>query len=514
MVSLPQRAVCNSCTMSGIAGKPNVSMETCLPRSARLCGDRLWPNNSHQFGHWGTQHLPLPNPSLSVHSLASKFGNRIERKSDGSSAPQEQGVVYWVAFPNGAVHPCMMQTFDLGGANSSPGVGTTPTHPFASFGKRAVLLVWVLSFLALGLRLYRLSDQAFWLDEIYSVLTAKSSWNQIYAHSTQVSNSLPTYFLILRAILPESNTDIEWVARLPSALAGALSVPVFIGLVYCWRRNTRVALLAGLLLAVNPLHIWYSQEARAYALMLFFGLLAMLFLELALFSRRSEWLTLYLFSVFPAVALHRSALIFPALCVVWHMLSLSRETKPAIKSFKHLLIHLPIGIGVLLLMFVKLNPPPEGYRRAGSILQFGYTFMTFLGGYSFGPSLSEIQNNGPLAAATRSWLQIVLLLAALALIVVICKLNWRKLISTKEVALLADLWICFQHSLRSPVLVRISGSGRDLYLEPARPAADRPANYGRSIGHRALGRRAMVLQLALSQTGCPGGSEMARGQQE
>ena len=239
--------------------------------------------------------------------------------------------------------------------------------------------------------------------------------------------------MILGLILPESSSDIEWVARLLSALAGALSVPVFIGVVYCWRRHTGAALLAGLLLAVNPLHIWYSEEARAYAMMLFFGLLTILFLELALFSGQSDWLTFYLFSALIAVSLHYSALIFPGLCIVWHALYLFRQGIPVVRVIQQLLVHLPmIGIGVLMLMFIKLNPPAEGYRPAGSVFQFGYTFMAFLGGYSFGPSLTEIQNSGPLPAIARSWLQVVVLLVVLASIVLACKLNWRKLVSTRE----------------------------------------------------------------------------------
>ena len=220
------------------------------------------------------------------------------------------------------------------------------------------------------------------MDEVYSVITARVPLEQVYNYSTKFSNALPTYFLLLKAVLPDSNTDIEYDARFLSALAGALSVPVFIGLVYCWRRHTGAALLAGLLLAINPLHIWYSQEARPYALMLFFGLLAMLFLELGLFSRRSEWLTLYAFSALAAIALHRCALIFAGLCIVWHAQHLFRQGKPVVQTIKQLLVHLPMAVGALFLIFVKLNPPPEGYRRAGSALQFGYTFMTFLGGYS------------------------------------------------------------------------------------------------------------------------------------
>lgn len=349
-----------------------------------------------------------------------------------------------------------MPTSNWETCDKSPSIISSPVHPFAAFGKKAILLVLILTSFALGLRVYRLAGQSFWIDEVYSVFTAQAPFEQIYNYSTKLSNSLPTYFLLLKLILPDGNTDIEYNARLLSALAGALSVPVFIGLVYCWRRDTGAALLAGLLLAVNPLHIWYSQEARPYSLMLFFGLLAMLFLELCLFSNRSEWLTLYLFSAMAAIALHRCAMIFAGLCIAWHALHFSRQGMPLGQVIKQLRIHLPIMIGALLLMLVKITPPPEGYRQAGSILQFGYTLMTFLGGYSFGPSLTEIQNHGPLAATARNWLQFVLLFAVLISIAVAYKLNWRKLISTKETALLiAGIGIVAAYTMVSGFLYNI-----------------------------------------------------------
>jgi len=273
-----------------------------------------------------------------------------------------------------------------------------------------------------------------------------------------VSNSLPTYFLLLSLVLPaDTNKDLEWPLRVLSAVTGALSVPVFAAVVFYWlrnrtaavssddqpqhprtqfglRTNVATALLAGLLLAVDPLHIWYSQEARAYALMLFFGLLAVLFLELEFASRRSEWFTLYLLASVTAVVLHRSALVFPGLCCAWHAVRLVRERQ---RDFKQLLVHVPIAVVALLLTFIKLNPPPEGYRHAGSVLQFGYTFMTYLGGYSFGPSLIEIQNLGPFGAVARNWFQVAVLLLVLAPIGWVCGLNWRKLVFSKEFALLA-----------------------------------------------------------------------------
>src|SRR5207237_5760975 len=97
------------------------------------------------------------------------------------------------------------------------------------------------------------------------IWTAQIPLNRIVEESSY-NNSLPTYFLLLRGILGGASENVEFRARSLSVVAGALSIPVLIGLVYCWRRHWGAALMAGLLLAVNPLHLWYSQEARAYAL--------------------------------------------------------------------------------------------------------------------------------------------------------------------------------------------------------------------------------------------------------
>ena len=64
--------------------------------------------------------------------------------------------------------------------------------------------------------------------------------------------------------------------RLPSALAGIATVPVAwaIGRELAGRRARRS--LCAALVAVNPLFVWYSQEARAYGLFVLTAALAML----------------------------------------------------------------------------------------------------------------------------------------------------------------------------------------------------------------------------------------------
>ncbi len=85
----------------------------------------------------------------------------------------------------------------------------------------------------------------------------------------------------------------EVALRLPSALVGIATVPVAwaIGRELTARRATAIA--AAAFVAVNPLFVWYSQEARAYGLFVFTSALAMLCFLRALHSATSRRLTAF-----------------------------------------------------------------------------------------------------------------------------------------------------------------------------------------------------------------------------
>ncbi len=163
------------------------------------------------------------------------------------------------------------------------------------------------------------------------------------------------------------------------------------GVVGCWRRRADVALAAGLLLAVNPLHIWYSQETRAYALMLFFGLLSLLCYEMARQTCRARWWAGYVVAALVAIALHRTAIIFPAACSLWHGWDVQRKRD----KFRMLFIHAAILAIAVFALSPKSFPPAPEYGRPSSVLELLYTILTYLGGYSLGPSLASIQTYGP-----------------------------------------------------------------------------------------------------------------------
>jgi uncharacterized membrane protein len=58
------------------------------------------------------------------------------------------------------------------------------------------------------------------------------------------------------------------VVRLPSAIAFAINIALVALVTYRLQLGLTTALLAGVLIALSPLHVWYAQEARMYALVM------------------------------------------------------------------------------------------------------------------------------------------------------------------------------------------------------------------------------------------------------
>ncbi|MBC7235763.1 MAG: glycosyltransferase family 39 protein [Chloroflexi bacterium] len=115
--------------------------------------------------------------------------------------------------------------------------------------------------LALALRLYDLTGESLWYDEAYSVWTGRmaiSSLRTLWEWQIE----FPLYYLLLHYWIRCFGYG-ELAVRLYSALAGAATV---IPLYLLGKRlfDLRVGTVAALLLAVNPYHVWYSQEVRMF----------------------------------------------------------------------------------------------------------------------------------------------------------------------------------------------------------------------------------------------------------
>ncbi|HWW91551.1 MAG TPA: glycosyltransferase family 39 protein [Solirubrobacteraceae bacterium] len=129
--------------------------------------------------------------------------------------------------------------------------------------------------LAAALRFSTLGLQSFWYDEAYTPVhvlhTSLSATLRAMVHS---ENTPPLWYVVewLDYRLLGSG---EFALRLPSALAGVATVAV------AWAIGHELAgrgaaIVTAALVAVNPLFVWYSQEARAYGLFVLTAGLALL----------------------------------------------------------------------------------------------------------------------------------------------------------------------------------------------------------------------------------------------
>lgn len=137
-------------------------------------------------------------------------------------------------------------------------------------GRRGELLaVGIIALVAAALRLYQLGTWSFWGDEIITVERAVDLGG--LAPSRWSLSILLTHFALARWGVSEAS------ARLMPALLGVATVPVLYTLVrIVFDRPT--AILAAVLLAVSPWHLYWSQNARFYtSLLLFFTLAIFLF---------------------------------------------------------------------------------------------------------------------------------------------------------------------------------------------------------------------------------------------
>lgn len=130
--------------------------------------------------------------------------------------------------------------------------------------------------LGLVLRLINL-NQSLWLDEAITALAVKNNtFLQLISKFAPGDFHPPLYYFVLKLWTSFFGFS-EISLRLPSVIFGLATV----FLVYKIAKflfDSKVALVAALFLACNPLAVYYSQEARMYTPAMFFVALAIYFL--------------------------------------------------------------------------------------------------------------------------------------------------------------------------------------------------------------------------------------------
>jgi len=125
------------------------------------------------------------------------------------------------------------------------------------------------------LRFATLGDQSYWLDEAVTVGLLRRGFFDMLAALPNSESTPPLYYVVAWFWAKVFGTG-EVGLRALSAVCGIAMTPVAyaVGVALSSRR---VGLFAAAFVATSPLLVWYSQEARAYALYAFLGSLSLLF---------------------------------------------------------------------------------------------------------------------------------------------------------------------------------------------------------------------------------------------
>ncbi len=154
----------------------------------------------------------------------------------------------------------------------------------ASAGFNQRLWIGAVLLLALILRSINL-DASLWFDEIVTLdRYVRLPTSEIIRSYDSLNNHM--FFSLQAQLSVAVFGENAWALRLPAMLLGVASVWAL----WCLAKelvSAEEALLAALLMAVSYHHIWFSQNARGYTGMLFFGLLATCYLLRG--ARRPEW---------------------------------------------------------------------------------------------------------------------------------------------------------------------------------------------------------------------------------
>lgn len=119
--------------------------------------------------------------------------------------------------------------------------------------------------LAAGLRLWGLTRQGVWYDESVTAWLLRGTPGQLLSALPRSESTPPLYYLVAWG-WTQVFGDTAGGLRSLSALVGIAAVPVCF-LAARAMAGPRAAQWAALIVAINPLLVWYSQEARAYSLL-------------------------------------------------------------------------------------------------------------------------------------------------------------------------------------------------------------------------------------------------------
>jgi uncharacterized membrane protein len=231
---------------------------------------------------------------------------------------------------------------------------------------RYIQILLCLTILGTFLRFYNLGYNSLWLDEASTYTFATMSLPGIWQATTGGEFNPPLFYWIEHVMLVFGNN--EFILRFVPALLGVLTIPLayLIGKEF-YDRNAGI--IAAAAVTFSPFLIFYSQEARAYSMMLFFVAAAMVvFLKALKSNDLKEWA---LFGVFSALAFwsHFYGFVLVASLVLFALYKQAGKIRNDITAIKPLAV--AVGIFTILCLPLIIVTIQLFSRRTASAPTFG-----------------------------------------------------------------------------------------------------------------------------------------------
>ena len=187
-----------------------------------------------------------------------------------------------------------------------------PSATGRPFSKQAAAILLLILIAGLGLRLYRLNDQSVWFDEAFSLTAANRPLGEMTATVVEDFVHPPLHYYLLHGVFRTLGFG-DFQARLVSVVFGTLTIAVMF-LLGRYVYDTAAGLIGALLMAVSQLAVMYSQEARPYAMAVFFTACSILCFVVALRERRRmAWAGFLLFGILMLYTHYYTVLILAGL---------------------------------------------------------------------------------------------------------------------------------------------------------------------------------------------------------
>ena len=292
---------------------------------------------------------------------------------------------------------------------------------------------WVIFLIILSgaiLRFFMLADKSLWLDEGYSLYYSQGTISEIISRllGTDTGDRFqPLYYLVLY-YWQQLFGNSEFAVRSLSAFlgVGAVIILFYTALQLYGKKH---ALWMALFLSVSSYGIYYSQQTRAYTMLLFLAALQFYFFSKALNIRqKGEIISRFLFWIVTALSLFCSVFIgvFTLSLCLSHIL-VYRNLKRWLQWW------LPAAIFSLPAVFFYLASPVATdptkvhvtLSRQPVIQNLVFVLYGLLVGETYAPPIEQLRSGNRLQIILNYLPQLLILIAAFALCLLFFFRGWR-----------------------------------------------------------------------------------------